>query len=200
MSEQFFSFNSFGGSDCTITIEIPVLKKVENTWNPDIKTVIVGNAAAIQGVIRVEGTPRYVMGEADPQGFSSGKRLISGSLVLETLNRSFIVELKELLNKEDYKLTKNWSVDYDLQKTENVPSSVNGTFGIKEESLIYADQLPEFNITIMLTKKADPNKRVKRTLTGCKFVSESSGIGLSTLDIQEQLTFMARDITAMTEA
>ena len=192
MADKFFSFNSFGGSDCTITMSVPVYnigtKVTEN------KSVTIGNVAAIQGVIRVEGTPRYVMGEADPQGFSSGKRLISGSLVLETLNRSFIVELRDILKEGNYTLTKNYFVN------DEVPDSDNGTFGITDKDLIYADQLPEFDIVIMLTKKGDANKKVKRTLTGCKFASESSGIGLSTLDIQEQLTFMARDITAMTEA
>ena len=192
MADKFFSFNSFGGSDCTITMIVPVynIDKKEN----ENKVVTVGNVAAIQGVIRVEGTPRYVMGEADPQGFSSGKRLISGSLVLETLNRSFIVELRDILKEGNYSLTKNFFVNAE------VPDSDNGTFGITDKDLIYADQLPEFDIVIMLTKRGDANKKVKRTLTGCKFASESSGIGLSTLDIQEQLTFMARDITAMTEA
>ena len=61
----------------------------------------------------------------------------------------------------------------------------------------YADQLPEFDIVITLTKKDNPNQRAQRTLIGCKFMSESSGIGLSTLDIQEQLSFMARDITPL---
>lgn len=192
MADKFFSFNSFGGSDCTITMIVPVynIDKKEN----ENKVVTIGNVAAIQGVIRVEGTPRYVMGEADPQGFSSGKRLISGSLVLETLNRSFIVELRDILKEGNYSLTKNFFVNAE------VPDSDNGTFGITDKDLIYADQLPEFDIVIMLTKRGDANKKVKRTLTGCKFASESSGIGLSTLDIQEQLTFMARDITAMTEA
>lgn len=192
MADKFFSFNSFGGSDCTITMRIPIFNLTSKT--DEIKTVTVGNVAAIQGVIRVEGTPRYVMGEADPQGFSSGKRLISGSLVLETLNRSFIVELRDILKEGNYSLTKNYFVNGD------VPDSDNGTFGVTDKDLIYADQLPEFDIEILLTKEEDANKKVKRTLTGCKFASESSGIGLSTLDIQEQLTFMARDITAMTEA
>ena len=192
MADKFFSFNSFGGSDCTITMNVPVYNI--DTKVTENKSVTIGNVAAIQGVIRVEGTPRYVMGEADPQGFSSGKRLISGSLVLETLNRSFIVELRDILKEGNYTLTKNHFVN------DEVPDSDNGTFGITDKDLIYADQLPEFDIVIMLTKKGDANKKVKRTLTGCKFASESSGIGLSTLDIQEQLTFMARDITAMTEA
>ena len=192
MADKFFSFNSFGGSDCTITMSVPVYNI--DTKVTENKSVTIGNVAAIQGVIRVEGTPRYVMGEADPQGFSSGKRLISGSLVLETLNRSFIVELRDILKEGNYSLTKNFFVNAE------VPDSDNGTFGITDKDLIYADQLPEFDIIIMLTKKGDANKKVKRTLTGCKFASESSGIGLSTLDIQEQLTFMARDITAMTEA
>lgn len=192
MADKFFSFNSFSGSGCTITMSVPVYNI--NTKVTENKSVTIGNVAAIQGVIRVEGTPRYVMGEADPQGFSSGKRLISGSLVLETLNRSFIVELRDILKEGNYTLTKNYFVN------DEVPDSDNGTFGITDKDLIYADQLPEFDIVIMLTKKEDANKKVKRTLTGCKFASESSGIGLSTLDIQEQLTFMARDITAMTEA
>ena len=192
MADKFFSFNSFGGSDCTITMSVPVYNI--DTKVTENKSVTIGNVAAIQGVIRVEGTPRYVMGEADPQGFSSGKRLISGSLVLETLNRSFIVELRDILKEGNYSLTKNFFVNAE------VPDSDNGTFGITDKDLIYADQLPEFDIIIMLTKRGDANKKVKRTLTGCKFASESSGIGLSTLDIQEQLTFMARDITAMTEA
>ena len=192
MADKFFSFNSFGGSDCTITMSVPVYNI--DTKVTENKSVTIGNVAAIQGVIRVEGTPRYVMGEADPQGFSSGKRLISGSLVLETLNRSFIVELRDILKEGNYSLTKNFFVNAE------VPDSDNGTFGITDKDLIYADQLPEFDIVIMLTKRGDANKKVKRTLTGCKFASESSGIGLSTLDIQEQLTFMARDITAMTEA
>ena len=192
MADKFFSFNSFGGSDCTITMIVPVYNI--DTKVTENKSVTIGNVAAIQGVIRVEGTPRYVMGEADPQGFSSGKRLISGSLVLETLNRSFIVELRDILKEGNYSLTKNFFVNAE------VPDSDNGTFGITDKDLIYADQLPEFDIIIMLTKRGDANKKVKRTLTGCKFASESSGIGLSTLDIQEQLTFMARDITAMTEA
>ena len=192
MADKFFSFNSFGGSDCTITMSVPVYNI--DTKVTENKSVTIGNVAAIQGVIRVEGAPRYVMGEADPQGFSSGKRLISGSLVLETLNRSFIVELRDILKEGNYTLTKNYFVN------DEVPDSDAGTFGIADKDLIYADQLPEFDIIIMLTKKGDANKKVKRTLTGCKFASESSGIGLSTLDIQEQLTFMARDITAMTEA
>lgn len=192
MADKFFSFNSFGGSDCTITMMIPIVNLKSKT--DEIKTVTVGNVAAIQGVIRVEGVPRYVMGEADPQGFSSGKRLISGSLVLETLNRSFIVELRDILKEGNYSLTKNHFVN------DDVPDSDNGTFGITDKDLIYADQLPEFDIEILLTKKGDANKKVKRTLTGCKFASESSGIGLSTIDIQEQLTFMARDITSMIDA
>ena len=192
MADKFFSFYSYGGSDCTITMMIPIFNLTDK--KDEIKTVTVGNAAAIQGVIRVEGMPRYVMGEADPQGFSSGKRLISGSLVLETLNRSFIVELRDILKEGNYSLTKNHFVNSD------VPDSDNGIFGVTEKDLIYADQLPEFDIEILLTKQGDANKKVKRTLTGCKFASESSGIGLSTLDIQEQLTLMARDITAMTDA
>ena len=100
MADKFFSFNSFGGSDCTITMSVPVYNI--NTKVTENKSVTIGNVAAIQGVIRVEGAPRYVMGEADPQGFSSGKRLISGSLVLETLNRSFIVELRDILKEPIY--------------------------------------------------------------------------------------------------
>lgn len=177
MADKFFSFNSFGGSDCTITVVLPVKDGTSNKT-----TVVVGNVAAIHGVIRVEGTPRYVMGEADPQGFSSGKRLISGSLVLETLNRSFVEELVEVCGGVD-----NFKTYY----SKDIEASFDS------EPFKYADQLPEFDIHINLTKKGDANKKVMRKLIGCKFASESSGIGLSTLDIQEQLTFMARDISAM---
>ena len=73
-----FSFNTFGGADTSIFLMFG------KDTSGGKQTIQVGNIAAIQGVIKVEGAPRYVMGEADPQGFSSGKRLISGSVVLES--------------------------------------------------------------------------------------------------------------------
>ena len=68
-----FSFNTFGGADTSIFLMFG------KDTSGGKQTIQVGNIAAIQGVIKVEGAPRYVMGEADPQGFSSGKRLISCS-------------------------------------------------------------------------------------------------------------------------
>ena len=170
-----FSFNTFGGADTSIFLMFG------KDTSGGKQTIQVGNIAAIQGVIKVEGAPRYVMGEADPQGFSSGKRLISGSVVLESLNRAFITEINEILDPE-FKL--NYQVG-------GSPTELTKMF------YKYADQLPKFDIVITLTKKDNPNQRAQRTLIGCKFMSESSGIGLSTLDIQEQLSFMARDITPL---
>lgn len=174
------NFQFFSGTDCTILV---IFSNESIT-----QTIQLGNAAAIQGAIRVEGTPRYCMGEADPVGFSSGKRIISGSLVLETLNKAFITEISKVLHN-DFK--NKYTVD-------KLTSDNGGTYDVG--NFIYIDQLPELDIVIELVRPDNPNITAKRTIKGVKFVSESSGIGLSTLDIQEQIGFLAREITPLTYA
>lgn len=179
MADKTFHF--FSGTDCTITFSFT---RADSTK----QIITVGNIAAIQGVVKVEGTPRYCLGEADPVGFSSGKRLISGTMVLESLNRAFITELNELLDDE-------FKYNYNVEDAS--VSNGTETFEVSKLFYKYADQLPEFDITIDLVRPDDSSIRAQRTLVGCKIVSESSGIGLSTLDIQEQLYFLAREISPL---
>lgn len=176
MTNSVFNFNSFNGSDVSIFL---LFNKAQASG---IQTIQVGNISALKGVIQVEAAPRYVMGEADPQGLSTGKRLIQGSLTIESLNRAFITELAEILDEE-------------FLKTYRVADSDATT--VSSLKLKYADQLPEFDIRIICVKEENPNQKAYRDIIGCKIFSESSGIGLSTLDIQENYGFMAREITPM---
>ena len=81
-----FSFNTFGGADTSIFLMFG------KDTSGGKQTIQVGNIAAIQGVIKVEGAPRYVMGEADPQ-----ELLLQKLMKYSILNLNLIIKLVVLL-------------------------------------------------------------------------------------------------------
>lgn len=182
MNTKTFKFDSFTGSDIQIRLVFPYKDETNK-----MHIINVGNISAIGGQIKVEGTPRYVMGQADPAGYSQGKRLITGSFVIETLNSSFMADLQRVMPKDYFKVVTGIT-------EEEIDTNVNIPIG-KMAELQYADQIPLFDIQILAIKEDNPSIRAKRTIKGCKIFSESGGIGLSTLDIQEAFQFMAKEIT-----
>lgn len=182
MQSKTFKFDSFTGSDIQIRLVFPYKDESEK-----VHIINVANISAIGGEIKVEGTPRYVMGQADPAGYSQGKRLITGSFVIETTNSNFISDLQKVMPKDYFKVVTGITEE-EIDTNVNIPIS-------KMSELQYADQIPLFDIQILAIKEDNPSLRAKRTIKGCKIFSQSGGIGLSSLDIQEAFQFMAMEIT-----
>ena len=173
---QDFNFISYTGSEITVVIDI------------NGKKLTVGNLAQLVGQVKLEMVPRYVFGSADPIAASKGKRLIVGKMVFETLNRSFIEDVKAALGTTF--LTSSGS--------NTVADTTTGTeFSNSEVEINYEDQLPPMDIVIVAVKKEDSRISSTRTIKGVTITSKSSSVGLSSLDIQEEYEFMATEITPL---
>ncbi|MGL5709825.1 MAG: hypothetical protein ACRCW9_03165 [Cetobacterium sp.] len=182
MKTTQFKFDSFTGSDIQIRLTFPYKDDTDK-----LHIINVANISAIGGQIQVEGTPRYVMGQADPAGYSQGKRLITGSFVIETMNSSFMADLQKVMPADYFKVVLGITEE-EIDTNTAIPIS-------KMAELQYADQIPLFNIEIIAIKEDNPSIRARRTIEGCKIFSEASGIGLSSLDTQESIQFMAKEIS-----
>lgn len=183
-STKNFHFDTFSGSDVTIRLVFPV-KDSENKKH----IIRVANISSITGQIKVEGVPRYVMGESDPAAYSQGKRLVSGAFVVETLNKSFIKELESTLPKGYFK-TVTGITETELDAGTTIPLE-------KLQELRYADEIGEFDIEILAIKEDNPSAKARRTIKGCQVFSESGAIGLSSIDSSEAFQFLAKSITPL---
>lgn len=181
---QNFHFDTFTGSDVNIRL---IFSHKDDSNKKHV--INIATLSSISGQIQVEGVPRYTMGQADPSAYSQGKRLISGMFVVETLNKSFVKELEALMPK-DYFRTVTGITEQEIDTNTQIPID-------RLQALRYADEISPFDIEIIAIKEDNPSAKAKRTIKGCQIMSESSGIGLSSIDSQEIFQFLAMDITPL---
>lgn len=169
------TYTSFGGVDIVATFdEVPI-----------------GELQGISYSVTREKAPLYTMGSADPRSFSRGKRGIAGSLMFIMFDRH---AMHQIISKSAYVAHED--------ENSNVAGSA---LPVHEEPQItyartrtpqYSDQIPPFDIT--LTGANELGQFVTMSIFGVEILNEGSGISIDDIVNEQQMTFVARELTPWT--
>lgn len=184
-------------------------RKYRSFSGVDIQAVFngieIGTLQGISYTVTREKAPQYVMGRVDPISFSRGKRGIAGSLVFLVFDRSnLITELrgrKFWADKFDAKLvgetaesSQYLQVDPLSQQFLNAEEiRQNLTADRVQAEAWYHDQLPPFDI--VLTAATEYGMVCKMALHNCEILNAGSGMSVDDITTDENMTFVATDIT-----
>lgn len=178
------SFNSFSGAD---------IKAVFGAKE-------VGNLMAVSYAIQREKAPIYVLGEANPRGFSRGKRGIAGSLIFIQFDTHAILEQFSTGNLGNFVKKKYEISPSDLKKDDAAIGAI--TADVNPEALgavaraFYADQIPPFDITVAACNEFGIQARC--VIHGCELMNEGWGMGIEDRQADMQTTYLARAVTRWT--
>jgi hypothetical protein len=178
------SFNSFSGAD---------IKAVFGAKE-------VGNLMAVSYAIQREKAPIYVLGEANPRGFSRGKRGIAGSLIFIQFDTHAILEQFSTGNLGNFVKKKYEISPSDLKQDDAAIGAI--TADVNPEALgavsraFYADQIPPFDITVAACNEFGIQARC--VIHGCELMNEGWGMGIEDRQADMQTTYLARAVTRWT--
>ena len=178
------SFNSFSGAD---------IKAVFGAKE-------VGNLMAVSYAIQREKAPIYVLGEANPRGFSRGKRGIAGSLIFIQFDTHAILEQFSTGNLGNFVKKKYEISPSDLKKDDAALGAITSA-GTPEalgevSRAFYADQIPPFDITVAACNEFGIQARC--VIHGCELMNEGWGMGIEDRQADMQTTYLARAVTRWT--
>lgn len=189
------TYNSFSGVD---------IKAVFNE-------VVIGSLQAISYTVTREKAPIYCMGSPIPKAFNRGKRGIAGTLIFTVFDSdALLTAMKDYLylaDKSEGRVYINYASmqntmlhfpDLDLLTRPQAATDLEMTTGpvnfdqeLREP--YYADQIPPFNITLAAANEYGALS-VKRIL-GVELLNEGSGCSIDDIVIEQQYTFVAREMT-----
>lgn len=171
----------------------------------DIKAVFgakeVGTLMAVSYAIQREKAPIYVLGEANPLGFSRGKRGIAGSLIFIQLSDHPLLgaDVGEK-NRFAQKVYENSPIDID---TNGLNPNIEGARKVGELNLggqmakvatpFYADQILPFDISISAVNELGITARC--IIHGVEIMNEGWGMGIEDKQSDMQSTYLARAVT-----
>ena len=200
-SKAVETYTSFSGSDITCVIG---------------NTVVASIQAISYSVTREKG-PIYVMrGQPNPIAFARGKRAIAGTLIFLMIDKTaFLSHMESIAGGKGSQFYGNISeIKYDPSNadaatpedlfnlaissaTDTNFSNLTGGQGTGYErqamNAWYADQVLPFDVNISASNEY--GQASKRSLVGVEMLNEGGGVSIDDLVIEEQYTFIARDIT-----
>lgn len=172
--------------------------------------VVIGSLSGITWSVTREKAPIYTMGSANPRSFSRGKRGIAGSLIFTVFDRQPLYDmlLKHVNDGNTAKyFTRSSNVlpGFDSQHNPThagiVPIDDTGD-GLQTQSLdvrsafpYYADQIPPFDVSITFANEY--GQAAVRSIYGVEILNEGSGASMDDIVIEENMTFIARDLGPM---
>jgi hypothetical protein len=172
---------------------------------------VIGEVQGLSYTIQREVAPIYTMGDANPRGFSKGKRGIAGSLIFSVFDRSPLINA---MRDEAYYLTLFKNVlGKDIKERVNIPgfdTGLTGTVGLSRitpgEGLVtdvsidrvwakaqYADQIPPFTIVVTAANESGAHASMK--IFGVVIMNQGSGISVDDITTDEACTFTATKIS-----
>lgn len=171
---------------------------------------VIGEIQGISYTVQREKAPIYTMGDANPRGFSRGKRGIAGSLIFSVFNRSPLINA---MKDDAYYMTlaKNVTGAKEILNLFNLGEVVGGTIGtsttastpaglVTEVSIDrvwakaqYADQIPPF--TIVITAGNEYGAHAMMKIFGVEILNQGSGMSIDDITTDEACTFTATRIT-----
>jgi len=194
------------------------------TWSSiggcDIVAVIngteCGTIQAISCSVTREKMPNYVMGRADPVGFSRGKRGIAGSMVGVVFNQSWLVHtlkgnsiqdknngLTFMAGHREYrqlirliggrKIDRSEDNDTLRRIEAGNQSAVSFYTGRSRQQAWYVDQILPFNIVI--TGVNEYGGGIAKSIVGVEIMNEATGVSVDDVMIDESHTYIALAMT-----
>ena len=181
------SFNSFSGAD---------IKAVFGAKE-------VGNLMAVSYAIQREKAPIYVLGEANPRGFSRGKRGIAGSLIFIQFDTHAILEQfstedanKGRFAKKKYEISPAQLSGAAESELNRIVSDIDPGQLAEIAPAFYADQIPPFDITVVACNEF--GIQAKCVIHGVELMNEGWGMGIEDRQADMQTTYLARAVTRWT--
>ena len=178
------TYTSFSGADIIATFTAP-----------GKKPTVIGELQAITYSVTREKAPIYTMGSPDPRSFSRGKRGIAGSLVFTVFDRDALINA---LGDANYTAVNGEVGISPVDKWgDNIALDDEGevTEITDEQKVIYADQIPPFDVTINFVNEY--GKAAVMRIKGVEILNEGSGMSIDDITTDKACTFVARGIDYM---
>lgn len=161
--------------------------------------VVIASLSGITWSVTREKAPVYTMGSANPRSFSRGKRGIAGSLIFTMFDRPGLYTMLEAHQNDPTR-------QYFTRSSNVLP----GTTGIEHRGIVpvdaqttdivasrpyYSDQIPPFDVSITFANEY--GQAAVRSIYGVEILNEGSGASMDDIQIEESMTFIARELGPM---
>lgn len=175
------NFDSFNGTELKVYIKVTT-EYDEYMKSKKFELVPMGFLQNISGVEQYSNEPHIAIGFSRPRAIATGDSIVVGSIAFAAINKSFLSEVKEVLKKAGIKrIYLDYNEDNELK------------FGYSEITNI--NELPLVDIVIIGVKENDKNKKIQKEIKGIRFTQGNSGIGINQIVVQEQYSYMAKEMT-----
>lgn len=178
-------FDTFNGTEIKLFIKVPTRYDTYGRIDK-FELVELGTASAYSWKQTYAAEPVVAIGYKYARGVARGSKLISGSIVFEVLNKGFVGEIKQIL--------KDAGVQYaelGFNQQPNGSYIPNYEFG----EINSVNDLPNMDIVILGVKETNQNKKIQHIISGMRFASGSSGVGIDQLSVREQYSWLAKDMS-----
>lgn len=178
-------FDTFNGTEIKLFIKVPTRYDTYGRIDK-FELVELGTASAYSWKQTYAAEPVVAIGYKYARGVARGSKLISGSIVFEVLNKGFVGEIRQIL--------KDAGVQYAELGFEQQP---NGSYIPNYEfgEINSVNDLPNMDIVILGVKETNQNKKIQHIISGMRFASGSSGVGIDQLSVREQYSWLAKDMS-----
>lgn len=161
--------------------------------------VVIGALSAITWSVTREKAPVFTLGSPNPRSFSRGKRGIAGSMMFTTFDRPALYNvIAKNIDNENFRIyTRNWNLLPNMNSNiaANVADIANSDYGVSAALPYYADQMPPFDVTITFANEY--GQAAVRAIYGIELINEGSGASMDDIQIEESMTYVAREVGPM---
>lgn len=178
-------FDTFNGTEIKLFIKVPTRYDTYGRIDK-FELVELGTASAYSWKQTYAAEPVVAIGYKYARCVARGSKLISGSIVFEVLNKGFVGEIRQIL--------KDAGVQYaelGFNQQPNGSYIPNYEFG----EINSVNDLPNMDIVILGVKETNQNKKIQHIISGMRFASGSSGVGIDQLSVREQYSWLAKDMS-----
>ncbi len=157
----------------------------------------IGTLSGITWSVTREKAPVFTMGSPNPRSFSRGKRGIAGSMIFTTFDRPALYNLiQNSLTNDEFRIwTRKWNLLPNMNATNIVPIDAIDGSSVVSALPYYADQIPPFDVTI--TYQNEYGQAAVRSIYGVELLNEGSGVSMDDMQIEETMTYVAREVGPM---
>jgi hypothetical protein len=165
--------------------------------------VPMGSLSAITWSVTREKAPVFTLGSPNPRSFSRGKRGIAGSMMFTTFDRPALYNvIANNVGNDNFKIwTRTWNLLPNMNSNvsgniaTNIVDSNSVLSGVTSVLPYYADQIPPFDVTVTFANEY--GQAAVRAIYGVELINEGSGVSMDDIQIEESMTYVAREVGPM---
>ena len=164
---------------------------------------LLGTMQAISYSITREKGPVYTMkGGPNPIAFARGKRAIAGTLVFVMLHEASLINHFKSNSKGKFWQNRN-EVDFNNIDNSKLFATTESAFNVifnneagierSRAQATYVDQLLPFDVNLSASNES--GNVAKKSFLGVELTNEGGGVSIDDLVIEEQYTYICRELT-----